>query len=32
MIYIDFQGGAHGNYLEFACNTMCGVTGNQFKI
>ena len=19
-IYIDFQGGAHGNYLEFACN------------
>ena len=29
MIYIDFQGGAHGNYLEFVCNTMCGVTGNQ---
>jgi hypothetical protein len=20
MIYIDFQGGAHGNYLEFVCN------------
>lgn len=20
MIYIDFQGGSHGNYLEFACN------------
>ena len=29
MIHIDFQGGAHGNYLEFACNTMCGVTGDQ---
>lgn len=29
MIYIDFQGGAHGNYLEFVCNTMCGVTGDQ---
>ena len=28
MIHIDFQGGAHGNYLEFVCNTMCGVTGN----
>ena len=28
MIQIDFQGGAHGNYLEFICNTMCGVTGN----
>lgn len=28
MIQIDFQGGAHGNYLEFVCNTMCGVTGN----
>lgn len=26
MIQIDFQGGAHGNYLEFVCNTMCGVT------
>lgn len=26
MIHIDFQGGAHGNYLEFVCNTMCGVT------
>ena len=20
MIHIDFQGGAHGNYLEFVCN------------
>ena len=20
MIYIDFQGGAHGNYLEYVCN------------
>ena len=29
MIQIDFQGGAHGNYLEFVCNTMCGVTGDQ---
>jgi len=28
MIQIDFQGGAHGNYLEFICNTMCGVTSN----
>ena len=26
MIQIDFQGGAHGNYLEFICNTMCGLT------
>lgn len=22
MIYIDFQGGAHGNFLEFVCNTL----------
>ena len=22
MIYIDFQGGSHGNFLEFACNTL----------
>ena len=29
MIAIDFQGGAHGNYLEFICNTMCGVTGDS---
>lgn len=29
MIQIDFQGGAHGNYLEFVCNTMCGVTSNS---
>ena len=29
MIQIDFQGGAHGNYLEFVCNTMCGVSGNN---
>ena len=29
MIQIDFQGGAHGNYLEFVCNTMCGVTGDS---
>jgi hypothetical protein len=29
MIQIDFQGGAHGNYLEFVCNTMCGITGNN---
>jgi len=26
MIQIDFQGGAHGNYLEFICNTLYGVT------
>jgi hypothetical protein len=25
MIQIDFQGGAHGNYLEFICNSMCGI-------
>jgi hypothetical protein len=25
MIQIDFQGGAHGNYLEFICNFMCGI-------
>lgn len=24
MIYIDFQGGAHGNFLEFVCNTLLG--------
>jgi hypothetical protein len=24
MIYIDFQGGAHGNYLEFVCNKFLG--------
>jgi hypothetical protein len=26
MIAIDFQGGAHGNYLEFVCNKIAGVT------
>lgn len=27
MIYIDFQGGSHGNYLEFVCNKfLAGVT------
>ena len=26
MIAIDFQGGAHGNYLEFVCNTLLGIT------
>lgn len=26
MIAIDFQGGAHGNYLEFACNKLAGIT------
>lgn len=25
MIAIDFQGGAHGNYLEFVCNKIAGV-------
>jgi hypothetical protein len=29
MIQIDYQGGAHGNYLEFICNTMCGVTADK---
>jgi len=26
MIAIDFQGGAHGNFLEFACNSMVNAT------
>ena len=25
MIHIDYQGGAHGNFLEFVCNTVAGV-------
>lgn len=29
MISIDFQGGAHGNYLEFVCNSVAGVMTNQ---
>jgi hypothetical protein len=30
MIYIDFQSGAHGNYLEFVCNKfLAGVDCNQ---
>ena len=30
MIYIDFQGGAHGNYLEFVCNKfLAGVLCNE---
>jgi len=29
MIQIDFQGGAHGNFLEFICNTLCGLTDDQ---
>ena len=29
MIQIDFQAGAHGNFLEFICNFMCGVTGDS---
>jgi hypothetical protein len=28
MIHIDFQGGAHGNYLEFICNIAAGVEVN----
>jgi hypothetical protein len=28
MIHIDFQGGAHGNFLEFICNVMAGVETN----
>ena len=33
MIAIDFQGGAHGNFLEFACNIMAGVetSGDPFN-
>lgn len=29
MIQIDFQGGAHGNYLEFVCNKICGITADR---
>lgn len=29
MIYIDFQGGAHGNYLEFVCNKFLGNVPTQ---
>jgi hypothetical protein len=29
MIQIDFQAGAHGNYLEFVCNKLYGVTADQ---
>jgi len=30
VIYIDFQGGAHGNYLEFVCNKfLAGVLCNE---
>ena len=29
MIAIDFQGGAHGNFLEFVCNMIAGVTTNE---
>jgi hypothetical protein len=33
MIHIDFQGGAHGNYLEFVCNKIAGVTiGTPFNV
>lgn len=32
MICIDFQGGAHGNYLEFVCNKIAGITiGTPFN-
>jgi hypothetical protein len=32
MIHIDFQGGAHGNYLEFVCNKIAGITsGTPFN-
>jgi hypothetical protein len=32
MICIDFQGGAHGNYLEFVCNKIAGcTTGSPFN-
>ena len=29
MIQIDFYGGAHGNYLEFVCNKIAGVTSGS---
>lgn len=29
MISIDFQGGAHGNFLEFVCNKIAGVDANR---
>lgn len=32
MICIDFQGGSHGNYLEFVCNKIAGLTeGTPFN-
>jgi hypothetical protein len=34
MIYIDFQAGAHGNYLEFVCNKFLAnvpINGNPFN-
>ena len=32
MIHIDFQAGAHGNYLEFVCNKIAGVVkGTPFN-
>jgi hypothetical protein len=32
MIHIDFRGGAHGNYLEFVCNKIAGITvGTPFN-
>lgn len=32
MIAIDFQGGSHGNYLEFVCNKILGLTrGTPFN-
>ena len=33
MIHIDYQGGAHGNYLEFVCNKIAGITvGTPFRV
>lgn len=33
MIHIDFQGGAHGNYLEFVCNKIAGISvGMPFNL
>lgn len=29
MIAIDFQGGAHGNFLEFVCNMVAGIPTNK---
>lgn len=32
MIYIDFQGGSHGNYLEFVCNKFLGDVSSESDV